>query len=223
MNAYTPRFGGPLGKDMDGRLYWALSPGIAERENAIQMIAQGDSEESTGKKHKRAVPDDAERKEMKKWSWFVGIWGKSPDGETERIKAIKKQKMVESDEESESDDADQDWWGVWEPGEIKKAADWIEIRGNLGDDGTSEAQTEKATTIADGQGIGGSSKESSHLSEISDTDTRDMNLYHRNSSKAELRSLVKGLREFANLLEWRLSKDLDESVSKSVATSQFYK
>src|ERR1700676_3019881 len=35
MNAYIPRFSGPFGKDMDGRLYWALSPGVVEWENAI--------------------------------------------------------------------------------------------------------------------------------------------------------------------------------------------
>ena len=68
MNAYVPRFSGLLGKDMDGRLYWVVSPSIAERENASQMIAHDVSEGYKEKKHKRTVPDDEERKGMKKWS-----------------------------------------------------------------------------------------------------------------------------------------------------------
>jgi hypothetical protein len=227
MNAYIPRFSGPFGKDMDGRLYWALSPGVVERENAIQMIGQLVSEENKGKKQKRSVPDDADRKGMKKWSWFIGVWGKRPVpyGGAKKIKATGK-KMVELESDSDSDDdGDQDcWWGFWEPAEIKKVADWIEIRGGLGDDETSKAGVEEGKTVVDGC-LYASSKASSPLSAVSADDT-NIDLYAENSSKVELKSLVKGLKEYASLLEWRVWKDADETANGSgsgaVAASKLY-
>lgn len=211
MSAYIPRFNGPLGKDMDGRLYWALSPGVAERENAMLTIAQSVGDESKGKKHKRMVLGDEERKGMKKWSWFIGVWGKSPvpngEGET---KTTKKEKMDESNVESESGDVDQDsWWGFCQPAEIKKLADWIEIRGGLEDDIQSSKETAQAKVIADELGVDAFSRASSSLSAISGTDDTEMDLYPESSSKMELKALVKGLREYANLLEWRIRDDTD--------------
>jgi hypothetical protein len=216
MNAYAPRFGGPLGKDMDGRLYWALSPGVTERENALQTIAQSLGEENKGKKYKKSVPDDAERKGMKKWSWFIGVWGKHPvpDGKLQKVKNNKTVAESNEDSEVESDDADQNcWWGFWDPAEIKKVADWIEIRGGLvGDVESSKdaAQVEKSKTSTERRV---SSKESSPLSAMTDTDDANMDLYAENSSKAELKALVKGLKEYASLLEWRVRQDDDDATA----------
>jgi hypothetical protein len=231
MSAYIPRFNGPLGKDMDGRLYWALSPGVAERENAMLTIAQSVGDESKSKKHKRAVLGDEERKGMKKWSWFIGVWGKGPvldgDGET---KTTKKEKMDESDVESELGDVDQDsWWGFWQPAEIKKLADWIEIRGGLEDDVQSSKEVAQAKVVADERDADAFSRASSPLSAMSDTDDTEMDLYAESSSKMELKALVKGLREYASLLEWRIRMDIDDTTAKLngsgsgvVVASKFY-
>jgi hypothetical protein len=215
---------------MDGRLYWALSPGVAERENAMLTIAQSVGDESKGKKHKRAVLGDEERKGMKKWSWFIGVWGKGPvlngEGETKTTK----EKMDESDMESELDDVDQDsWWGFWQPAEIKKLADWIEIRGGLEDDVQSSKEAAQAKVVADERGVDAFSRASSPLSAMSDTDDTEMDLYAESSSKMELKALVKGLREYASLLEWRIRMDVDDTTAKLngsgsgvVVASKFY-
>jgi len=231
MSAYIPRFNGPLGKDMDGRLYWALSPGVAERENAMLMIAQSVGDESKGKKHKRAVLGEEERKGMKKWSWWIGVWGKGPvlngEGET---KTTKKEKMDESDVESELGDVDQDsWWGFWQPAEIKKLADWIEIRGGLEDDVQSSKEVVQAKVVANERDVDAFSRASPPLSPMSDTDDTEMDLYAGSPSKMELKALVKGLREYASLLEWRIRMDVDDTTAKLngsgsgvVVASKFY-
>jgi len=88
--------------------------------------------------------------------------------------------------------------------------DWIEIRGGLGDDvETSKAQMDKGKTVTDGQCMDASSRESSPLS--ADTDDNGADLYAENSSKIELKSLVKGLKEYASLLQWRVRKDIDDT------------
>jgi hypothetical protein len=208
---------------MDGRLYWALTPGVGERENAIQTITASLEGSSTGKKYKRTVPDDEERKGMRKWSWFIGVWGKRPvpEGVAEKSKAAGR-KNVDSDDDSESDSVDEHcWWGFWDPVEIKKVADWIEIRGGLG--GGDESPEEAAQPVKDGQDGDASSRSSSPLS---DSEVDDDELYAENSSKIELKALVKGLKEYASLLEWRVQKDIDNAAVKPsgsgvVATSKF--
>jgi hypothetical protein len=214
MSAYIPRFNGPLGKDMDGRLYWALSPGVAERENAMEMIAQSVGGDTKGKRYKRVVPDDGDRKGMKKWSWFVGVWGKSsvPSGGKTEKTMTKKDK---SDSQSVSNEVDQDsWWGFWEPAEIRKVADWIEIRGGLEDDAQSSKEVVQTEINADGQEEDAFSRASSPLSAMSDTEDPGMDMYAKTSSKAELKALVKGLKEFASLLEWRIRKDFNDMAAK---------
>lgn len=47
-------------------------------------------------------------------------------------------------------------------------------------------------------------KESSPLSVVPDTDPE---LYSESASKEELKGLIKGLREYAGLLEWKIGRD----------------
>lgn len=175
MNAYAVRFDGPLGKDMDGRVYWALSPGVTEREHAIQAIFDGDHK---GKKPKRAVPENREM--LKKWSWFVAVSGPA---------------------QSEAEDDQACWWGIWDPAQIKMVADWIEIRAE-GEDGA----------------------ERGHGREIDGVPVSHSPLSH------ELAALVRGLRAYAGMLEWRSRRDEDSSGdqngkasgSTAISTSKFY-
>ena len=192
MSAYAPRFGGPLGKDMDGRLYWALSPGTTERENAIITISESVGDGSVGKKVRKVIPNDDERKGMRKWSWFVAVWGKKPELEGGELPKSNR-KFNDAEDTSDSEDEDEgsdedDWWGIWDPVEINKAADWIEIRAGLDED-----------------------KESSEdrvASPVSEYEC-DMHLYGKHSTNHELKSLVKSLRDYACLLEWRAKENDD--------------
>ena len=49
---------------MDGRTYWALSPGIKKTEAAISYLTSFFRENKA-----------ASSKAMKKWSWFLAVWG----------------------------------------------------------------------------------------------------------------------------------------------------
>lgn len=204
MNAYAPRFGGPLGKDMDGRLYWALSPGTAERDNAIITVSESVGDKTAGKKVRKVIPNDDERKGMHKWSWFVGVWGKKPELEgAELVKANGKTEGADGasdSEDSEENNDEEGWWGFWDPVEIKKVADWIEIRAGLdGDKGSKEGSEDQAVVDA-------ASRASSPLTVASD-DERDVDLYGETSTRHELKSLVKSLRDYAGLLEWRANEE----------------
>lgn len=216
---------------MDGRLYWALSPGVTERDYAIQSVIENaveDGKDGKGKKLRRNIPNDDERRGMKKWSWFVAVWGKKPDigGEVERMTIAKAQKDDGSDSEEDADD--EDWWGFWDSAEIQKVADWIEIRAGLD---VEQKDKKMVTTDASNSTLlvdtAASSRASSPLSIVSDDEDTGGGLYSESSSKQELKALVKGLKEYATLLEWRMKEDDgDNSVKASgkgtVSASKFY-
>ncbi|KAF5351686.1 hypothetical protein D9756_007699 [Leucocoprinus leucothites] len=87
---YAPRFT-PLGTDTDSRIYWILSPGVSEREAALDFIMSCSRDEKPakgkgGKKNVIRKPPKAkvlateeERREMRSWSWFVAVWGRKPE------------------------------------------------------------------------------------------------------------------------------------------------
>ena len=72
-----PRFG-PLGRDAEGRVYYAVTPGVVEREAAVAMLEGEKGEVRFGKR--RGVVEREERKKMRAWSWFVAVWGRKPEG-----------------------------------------------------------------------------------------------------------------------------------------------
>jgi hypothetical protein len=59
----------------------------------------------------------AERSGLRRWGWFIAVWGKKPsDG------------LVPADD----DDLDVErWWGIWQPDEVRKLADWIAIKNGM--------------------------------------------------------------------------------------------
>ncbi|KXN90851.1 hypothetical protein AN958_03505 [Leucoagaricus sp. SymC.cos] len=86
---YSPRLT-PLGVDLDGRVYWILSPGVSEREAASDLILSCSKDEQPvkgkgGKKNmvrkalRTKVLGGEERREMRSWSWFVAVWGRKPE------------------------------------------------------------------------------------------------------------------------------------------------
>jgi hypothetical protein len=163
---FAPRFT-PLGTDNEERVFWALSPGIAERNATLDFIAaitSGSSETKRRDKkwreatHWQSVGGEESGVVMKQWSWFVAIWGKKPA----RAKNLPHTAKHDADakEYSSEEENVRKWWAVGEPEEIRKLAEWVAI----------ESGTDP--------------KDDSHCS-----------------------SLVKGLKEYAATLEWRLLGD----------------
>jgi hypothetical protein len=108
----------PLGLDASKREYWALNPGISEREHAEEILIHGLAEARNNKPGKArdnaefkriGMRTEADRREMDRWSWFVAVWGRKP-----RTVA------------HEDGDEDERWWGFWKPADIQALAHWIE-------------------------------------------------------------------------------------------------
>ncbi|KAL0068742.1 hypothetical protein AAF712_004071 [Marasmius tenuissimus] len=114
LSGTVPRFG-PLGTDNDGRVYWALSPGVRDREFAQSLITAASATNKSKKVRKpiRRPKSAEERATFKSWSWFLAVQGKKPSGVD-----------VEGGDEP-------GWWVFWETEEIRKLASWISIRNGL--------------------------------------------------------------------------------------------
>ena len=114
LSGTVPRFG-PLGTDHDGRVYWALTPGVRDREFAQSLITAASATNKSKKVRKpiRRPKSVEERATFKSWSWFLAVRGKKPSGV----------EVAGGDE--------QDWWVFWEPEEIRKLATWITIQNGL--------------------------------------------------------------------------------------------
>ncbi|KIK67136.1 hypothetical protein GYMLUDRAFT_37176 [Collybiopsis luxurians FD-317 M1] len=168
--AFTPRFS-PLGTDASGRTYWALTPGIHDREYAFSHIASRLSDalqsRKTRKRRHRHQKEEEDREALKDWAWFLAVHGTKPSG---------KGKNLTSDA-NESPAADRPrWWGFWDPEEIHKLAEWLSItNGAVETNDSSRAPL----TFCSSEG---------------------------------LKFLVKGIKEYATLLEWR-GKGEDEDRS----------
>ncbi|KDQ57441.1 hypothetical protein JAAARDRAFT_193771 [Jaapia argillacea MUCL 33604] len=195
---------GPLGKDGDGRIYWLLGPGASEREAAANVLTDGGG---NGRISKRAMVGGEERRGMRRWSWFLSVWGTRPE-----LRGNEKGK--DQEEEEEEEDGQDQWWGFSDPEEIKKLAGWIEGKWKVEGDGIYASD------------VDASSRASSPLSEFSEGDDVDMD---GPPSKTGLRELIKGLREYAELLEWRVKKwDRDEegtdknTLAGTVSARKFY-
>ncbi|KAF9484432.1 hypothetical protein BDN70DRAFT_825471 [Pholiota conissans] len=178
--SFSPRFT-TLGTDTEGRVYYALSPGMAERESAVEFLdlAANDKPYKPKKRARLLSPED--RSGMREWSWFVAVWGKKPAlivNSTEQWPV----NHIENDSGSENELEVETWWGFWEVDEIFKLAQWICIKGGLDNDDTSS------------NGEGGSS--TSHKEKVA-----------LSPLKSQLKRLSMGLKDFAALLQWRIRDD----------------
>ena len=88
-----------LGYDFDGRTYYTLSACGPQR----------------GKKER--LPSEGERSSMKRWGWFVAVWGK-PGSVQEKGEDA----MVEDDPNAER------WWGFADVQEMRKLSKWLTYR-----------------------------------------------------------------------------------------------
>ncbi|KAH9046086.1 zinc-finger domain of monoamine-oxidase A repressor R1-domain-containing protein [Lactarius hengduanensis] len=218
LHAHALRFS-PLGIDHEGRTYFALTPSVAERDAAAALLA-GDTSKG-GKAHGRAIVSADERQAMRRWGWFVAVWGQKPaDG------LVPTNEEEDSDEESDDDSTTdvERWWGLWQADEIHKLADWIAIKNGLvGGEQPTERSAEDEPGVPTGAGSNGSRSgvQSSRLTPLSDaSDTEDEAISgdgpdagnaqtrvdedgHVIPTQNELRALVGALREYVEVLEWR--------------------
>jgi hypothetical protein len=143
------------------------------------------------KKKGRVLSVD-ERKEMREWSWFIAVWGIRPPSLSNVGKTAAVQKMlVDEVEDSEKDENDENvprWWGFWDVEEIIKLAEWISVRSDLGEEGESLA--------------GGDSLSTSSMSSASSSSSN-----RRHPRMEQSKGLVRHLRDYAALLQWRTSQD----------------
>jgi hypothetical protein len=179
---------GPLGRDLDGRVYWAMSPGLVGRDTANRALVLEGGQESEGcrgkksgkgkKKRKRTAAD---RQSMTAWSWFVAVWGKKP-GTEPNATAIQQPEQRKDGDDSEMD-AEEDgeqWWGFCEPEEIKRLAAWVDHR--------DEAQREDLLKTA--------------LSGDDGPQTAP-------PTKDQVRDLVRALKDYAEVLHWMIEREED--------------
>lgn len=108
-----------LGTDAAGREYYALSPGYAESETAVEYLERAANEKPAKAKKKAHVLSTEERSGLQEWSWFVAVWGKKPD---------------EGGASKSTEGNTEKWWGFWEPEEISKLAEWISIESGFDDE-----------------------------------------------------------------------------------------
>ncbi|KAI9510943.1 hypothetical protein F5148DRAFT_975965 [Russula earlei] len=245
LHVYAPRFA-PLGTDHEGRIYFALTPSVAEREAAGALLA-GDIIKG-GKAQGRAIVSTDERSTMRRWGWFVAVWGKKPaDG-------------LLPEDDDDDDDVER-WWGIWQPDEIRRLADWIAIRNGIaegkhhtteGDDRhgrvapvpagreRSAASSRSSSSLKTGSRESRSGAWSGNLTPLSDaSDTEDEPGFDSSLSSVsgaesdgepngddgkvrthvdarhlpsqnELKTLVKALIEYAEVLEWRVWRMQEE-------------
>lgn len=172
----------PLGSDTDGRVYYALSSSLAEREAAEEFLESALSPKRLTLKKKNGALSSEERRELKDWSWFIAVWGKKASNHHSSQKN-RMQVDDESDYEDEDDDEMVDkWWAFWEPEEIRKVAQFIGIKAGLDDEedpSTSGANSASAAGVA----------------KVADL------------TAERYRNLMQGLKDYAALLEWRTIDD----------------
>ncbi|KAF4620528.1 hypothetical protein D9613_000295 [Agrocybe pediades] len=203
--SFLPRFQA-LGTDDDGRTYYALSPGVAERDAAFEYLECASSEKPMKPKKKGRTVSEEDRSEMREWTWFVAVWGKRPPLTPAEQKAKEEEKAhrmsVDGDEDrsededsddSEDDDADvEKWWGFWDPEEISKLAEWISIKSGI----------DEEVQVSDKQSGSISSKTNGHHVPLS-------------PRQEQLKRLVVELNDYATLLQWRVREDKSHLASRS--------
>ncbi|PIL35898.1 hypothetical protein GSI_01558 [Ganoderma sinense ZZ0214-1] len=259
----VPRFG-PLGRDAEGRVYFAVTPGVVEREAAVELLEGGEGGVRFGRR--KGVGEKGERGRMRFWSWFVAVWGRRPEGalvaksegaeevaegeekEGESVEKVAEEgeKKVDGDDRQAEDEDTEQWWGFWEPEEIAKLAEWLAMRHGINLEkklvpkssedttilGVTEAQKgDKPSKFRGRPSIASSAASSARASFANVSDSEDDFEDERERdeddegvdddgdvlmrvdahgepvpTKRDLRKLAQGLKEYSELLAWRIKR-----------------
>lgn len=199
----TPRFA-PIGTDDEGRVYYALSPGLAERDAAAALI----DGEAQPKRNRRVVGgvvslDEKERESLTSWSWFLAVWGKKPAGAVLEI-------------EEDEDDGEEKWWGFCKPQHIKELAQWITSKHGLDDLEEDEMKDDILGAAASSHGadsdaassVGDATEDSSVVANESalEDDVEEEEGDSPRISTEALVDLVNGLHTYAIFLSSRIER-----------------
>jgi hypothetical protein len=167
-------------------VYLALTPGVREREDALEFLqdhASDRSKKTSRTKKKRRNVTDEKRGMTSDWSLFVAVWGKRPTPSEEVI--------IEEANHSEESDGEielaEEWFAFSNPQEIENLAKQIEIRCSLDDEVPSdEIRPSREGIFSEGD---------------------DDIMATRPYGKENLRSLVRNLKDYGAMLNWRFYGD----------------
>lgn len=168
---------------------------------------------STSFKSKK-VPSTNERESLRKWSWFLAVWGEAPPSKEGKLVGPAPADGTKPAEDSlsvDEEDDDSRWWGFANPAEIRTLAKWLAEKEGLNDkdvlaEPVSGGSSSRITLGANTNSNSKSSASSSARESADSSETR------RRPSKAALKHLVKDLGDYADVLAWRIG---DEKVKQS--------
>lgn len=142
-----------LGRDDEGRRYFAFSPSVMEKEAAADIISDDLEEVGTaprkstggGRGRKGATftsggvvaMDESKREELWNWDWFVAVWGRKPEGADITPDPYPDEDGGDATDDDEDDEAEgahegsERWWAFWRPEDIRHLSGWIAYRHGL--------------------------------------------------------------------------------------------
>ena len=130
---------------------------------------------------------------MRRWGWFIAIWGQKPADAV-----LPPSTNDDTDDDEEDDDMDNErWWGLWQSDEIRKLAEWIAIKNEL------VPESGDGTMLQPRSGAQSSNKYWTPLSDATVSDTEDEDGGRVIPTQNGLKTLVGGLREYAEVMDWR--------------------
>lgn len=159
------------------------------------------------------MPSASERESLRKWSWFLAVWGKAPSSlkeGKEDISALSEGAKPTTEDEKTSDEEDDgnSWWGFAEPKEIRTLAKWLADRDGLND---KDVAGELVSGANIPQGFANVAEPIANTNASGSSATIPSEPPRR-SSKSEIKQLVKGLNDYADVLAWRIG---DQKVKES--------
>ncbi|KAF8495866.1 hypothetical protein JB92DRAFT_2992147 [Gautieria morchelliformis] len=208
-----------LGCDAEGRTYYALSASGPQR----------------GKKER--LPSESERFAMRRWGWFIAVYGKPGTV----IQPGSEDDIEEDEDEGESKTAR--WWGFVDVEEMRKLSKWVAycaeantpnsiVSGTKSTDATATSGTFPSCVPSLSGSTVISRSESRPLSPVPDPldpPTEGTGIDRDNSAplatSAGMKALAKAILDFADFIDWRLNRDQASAKGKgtgAIAPTKFY-
>ncbi|KAF8513152.1 hypothetical protein BU17DRAFT_53535 [Hysterangium stoloniferum] len=176
MDLCTSRFM-PVGFDMDGRTYYILSASGPQRGKKDRLLSEG------------------ERTEMKKWGWFIAVFGQPGS-------------IVEGVNEDDNNGHEERWWGFATVKEMRQLSKWLAYSAESTPPNGAVPSTSTSSTLL-GNSLSKppliSNGEDSNAMVVDGSHQMSMDMHH--SSVDGLKALAKAVLEFADFVDWRTKRD----------------